>query len=62
MYFGGDKNEFKKIYQELVKDKKKGSVITKEEIRDCAHRHIADPAFMDVDNWMEEFIEIYKLS
>lgn len=61
MYFGWNENESLKVYQEIVKNKEKGSVITKREIKDFAHKHIADPTFMAVDEWVEKFVEFYKL-
>ena len=37
-------------------------MIKKRDIRDCAHSQIIDPTFMAVDEWIEKFIEFYKLS
>ena len=62
MYFGWNENESQKIYHEIVKYKRKGSLITKREIKDFAHKLIADPTFIAVDEWVEKFIDFYKLS
>lgn len=62
MYFGWYENESLKVYQEIVKSKEEGSVITKREIKDYAHKHIDDPTFIAVDEWVEQFVEFYNLS